>query len=158
MTIRKTKPVNPVVGDLLKAIAGSGKTQQEIATEAGVDPSIISIYKRGRNAESIETLQKFGAAVGLKLTWEFSDAHEHIVKRPVILTPCPRITWQQKAILDRLQTGRTVTMDHLVETVYFNRDEPENAENIIRVQISRLRKMFGHVIENDYQRGYRLIT
>lgn len=63
----------------------------------------------------------------------------------------------QRIIMEALTKakGKSVSMERLIALVWWLRDEPDEAAAQIRVQVLRIRRKIGDVVENTYG-GYRL--
>ena len=72
-----------------------------------------------------------------------------------------RLGPQDAEILSMLNIGRpgTIRAEKIMAGLYGRGDWPENPRNVLRVKISRIRRMVGSLgvgIEGHYDRGYRL--
>lgn len=72
-----------------------------------------------------------------------------------------RLGPQDAEILSMLNAGRpgTIRAEKIMAGLYGRGDWPENPRNVLRVKISRIRRMVGPLgvgIEGHYDRGYRL--
>ena len=61
-----------------------GLTQKELAERVGTSHSAISRLESGQHRASIDTLERIGAALGLRLRVGFEDAEESVSSRAAI--------------------------------------------------------------------------
>lgn len=66
-----------------------------------------------------------------------------------------------RAIMEMLvdARGKVVTRDSLIQAIYWLKDEPEDADGVLRVHVCKLRHMCGPIgldIETSWGRGYRI--
>lgn len=66
-----------------------------------------------------------------------------------------------RAIMEKLVAarGKVVTRDSLIQAIYWDRDEPEDADGVLKVHLCKLRRVVAHTgldIETSWGRGYRI--
>jgi transcriptional regulator with XRE-family HTH domain len=156
---------NSVINELRARRQMLALSASELATRSGIDEPLLCSWEHGNRSPSLDALQQWAAALGLKLSLlPHAEAAGRGIrvdwdKRRVTVDGAPvRLTPMEWRVIERLARtpGALVTHQELYRYVYGQDWSFRGQATAIRVLITKLRRLLPMQIDARWGQGYTL--